>query len=130
MSQCPAITRNGGACKGWVRPGDVYCVAHDPARAEQRSAAASKAGRSKPSAEIRTLKNKLIRLGDDVLAHKVNRADASVATQAYGAAIKACEAEVKLREYEEVTLPEFTEIVRRVEEIESLQAMGGNGWGA
>jgi hypothetical protein len=97
-----------------VRPGDAFCVAHDPERAEQRKAAASKAGRSKPSAEIRALKYKLVKLGDDVLAHKVNRADASVATQAWGAAIKACEVEVRLREYEEVTLREFEEVVGRI----------------
>jgi hypothetical protein len=44
---------------------------------------------------------------------------------------KAAEAEVKIREFQEVTLPEFEEVVHRLEQLEGLQSVGGgNGYGA
>jgi hypothetical protein len=129
MAKCPAITRSGESCREFVRPGDELCVAHDPDRAEERKAAASKAGRSKTTAEFREVKAQLRQLANDVLAHKVNRADASVVAQVLGVWCKAAEAEVRLRQFEEIELPEFTEVVSRLEQLEELQSLSqGNGW--
>jgi len=56
MAECAAITRNGHPCKGLVRPGSDHCPAHDPARADARRRAASKAVRSSRAARAAPLK--------------------------------------------------------------------------
>jgi hypothetical protein len=73
------------------------------------------------------LKQKLITLGDDVLSRKVDRGNAAVAATCYGTAIKAVEAEVKVRELEEsrivetqLKVKEQRELVERLEELEGL----------
>jgi hypothetical protein len=125
--KCHAITAKGEPCRGLVHPGNDYCPAHDPARAEARKRSASKAGRSRAGSELHALKQKLIALGDDVMAGRAHRGDAAVAAQAWGVAIKAVEAEVKVRELQEARLVETQLRVReqedllvRLEELESL----------
>ena len=127
VAKCAAITAKGTQCKGLVRPGNDYCPAHDPTRAEARRASASKAGRSRAGSELHGLKKKLIELGDDVLSRKVDRGNAAVAATCYGTAIKAVEAEVKVRELEEsrivetqLKVKEQRELVERLEELEGL----------
>jgi hypothetical protein len=138
MAKCPAITGKGKPCEGFVYPSKTYCPAHDPARTEARRKAASKAGRSKTCGELSLLKQKLITLGDDVLAGRIHRGDAAVAVTAYGTAAKVVEAGAKVRELEEARLVETQlrieeqrEIVQRMEELEQvLQNKEGNRWGA
>ena len=127
MGKCAAITAKGTQCKGLVRLGNDYCPAHDPTRAEARRASASKAGRSRAGSELHGLKKKLIELGDDVLSRKVDRGNAAVAATCYGTAIKAVEAEVKVRELEEsrivetqLKVKEQAELLQRLEELEGL----------
>jgi hypothetical protein len=89
------------------------------------------------------LKQKLIKLGDDLVAGKAHRGNASVAVAAYGTAVKVIEAETKLRELQESRLVETqlrvqeqTELIARLEAIEAAQATekpsvgGGGRWGA
>jgi hypothetical protein len=88
------------------------------------------------------LKQKLIKLGDDLVAGKAHRGNASVAVAAYGTAVKVIEAETKLRELQESRLVETrlrvqeqNELIGRLEAIEESQAaekprMGGGKWGA
>jgi hypothetical protein len=129
MAKCPAITRSGQSCRGFVRPGDEFCVAHDPDRAEERRAAASKAGRSRTTAEFREVKAQLRQLANDVLSGRVDKGRASVVAQILGVWCKTAEAEVRLREFEEIQLPEFKEVVVRLEHLEELQSLSrGNGW--
>ena len=132
MTRCPGITREGEPCKGFVRPGDTYCVAHDLDRAAERKRAASKAGKSKPSAEFREVKAQLRQLANDVISGRVEKGKASVVAQVLGVWCKAAEAEVKFREFEQVTLPEFQEVVARLEAIEEAQARQRErgGWSA
>ena len=141
MSQCPAITGRGEPCKGFVHPTKTYCPAHDPDRAEARRGAASKAGRSRAGSELHTIKQKLVGLGDDVLAGEVDRGNAAVAATCYGTAIKAIEAEVKLRELQESRLVETqlrvqeqNELIGRLEELDERLALEKNSegrrWGA
>src|SRR3954452_18980446 len=117
MAKCLAITGKGEPCKGYVHPGHTYCPAHNPARDEARKRSASKAGRSRAGSELHTLKQKLIKLGDDVLAGSAHRGDAAVAAQAWGVAIKAVEAEVKVRELQEARLVETQLKVCEQEEL-------------
>jgi hypothetical protein len=89
------------------------------------------------------LKQKLIKVGDDLVAGKAHRGNASVAVAAYGTAVKVIEAETKLRELQESRLVETqlrvqeqNELIARLEEIEENQAAeranvgGGGRWGA
>jgi hypothetical protein len=88
------------------------------------------------------LKQKLITLGDDVLSRKVERGNAAVAATCYGTAIKALEAEVKVRELQESRLVETqlrvqeqNELIGRMEALEERLAAekkteGGRRWGA
>jgi hypothetical protein len=119
VSKCSAITRAGGQCKGLVPPRNEYCHAHNPARSEQRRKAASKAGRAKPSSELRKAKVALKQLAEDVLAGRVDRADGSVVAQIYGVYLRAIEAERRIKETEELET--------RLAELEHQQ--GGLRWG-
>ncbi len=101
MDKCAAKTRNGRPCKGLVRPGYDYCVAHDPARKQARRRAASKAARSKPGGEVRSLKARLEGLTDDVLAGRVEPKAAAVVTQIANAHTRLLEFEKKFQELEE-----------------------------
>jgi hypothetical protein len=102
MAKCSAFTGRGRPCKGLVRQGNDYCPAHDPARADDRRRSASKAARSKPSGEVRELKDRLGTLADEVLAGEVEPKKAAVATQIVGAYARLLEFERKVREQEEL----------------------------
>ena len=121
MSKCPGITAKGKPCQGYVHPGKTYCPAHDPARAEARKEVAVKAGRRR-SHEFQAVKQELRQLANDVRSGAMNRADAAVIGQILGTWAKVAEAHVKLRQFEEVELPEFKEVVGRLEVLESAQA--------
>ena len=89
----------------------------------QRSRAASKAGRAKPSKEIVAIRGRLSDLADDVLAGRVDRGDAAVAGQLLGTVVRAITAELKVRE--------VVELEERIEQLERAQEQkGGKRWGA
>jgi hypothetical protein len=60
MGQCIATKRNGGPCTLPAVGRDGYCWAHSPKNAGERRRAASKAGKSKPSREVRTIKEEIV----------------------------------------------------------------------
>ncbi len=102
MARCAAIARSGEPCRGLVRAGNDYCPAHDPGRAAARSRAASKAARSKPTAELVVIRRRLAQLADDVLEGKTPTPRASVAAQCLGVAVRTFEVERRLRELGEL----------------------------
>ena len=59
MNQCSATKANGQQCTLTVEPPDAQCWHHAPDRAEQRSRQASRAGRAKPSREVRLIKEEI-----------------------------------------------------------------------
>jgi len=85
-----------------VEPGKTYCHHHDPARAEERRRAASRAGKSKPSRELQGVKTQLQTLADRVLSGEVNRADAAVCGQLLNVKLRTVELERKWKEVEEL----------------------------
>ncbi len=121
---CSAIKRDGTRCTQSVGPGEHYCHHHDPARAEQRRQNAAKAGRSRPSSEVRGVKTQLQELTDRVLSGEVERADAAVCGQLLNVKLRAVEIERKVREQEELE--------ERIGALEKLaRGAGGNRrWGA
>lgn len=128
--RCPAITAKGAPCEGYVHPGRTYCPSHDPARAEARKQAASKAGRVRTHTEFKEVKEQLRRLADEVLAGDVSRADAAVVSQILGVWAKVAEAEVRLRQFEEIEKPEFEQVLERIETLEEQYSARGGEWGA
>ena len=99
---CAGIKRDGGRCTQSVKPGEHYCHHHDLARAGERRRNAAKAGRSKPSSEIRAVKTQLQELTDRVLSGVVERADAAVCGQLLNVKLRALEQERRWREIEEL----------------------------
>lgn len=120
MSRCAGYKPDGSPCERIVGPTRTYCFAHDPDAAEQRSRNASKAGRTKPSKELAAVKKQLRELADDVLAGRVDRDDAGVASRILGVYLRAVEQERKQIEQDE--------ILERIEAVESAQ-QGGKRWG-
>jgi hypothetical protein len=106
VKQCSANKRDGSRCTLPAEGSDGLCWVHTQDNAEKRRQGQSRGGRSKPISDLAKLKAKLEALGDDVMSGKAPRANAAVAVTAYGAAIKAIEALVKVRELEESKLIE------------------------
>ena len=135
-SKCLGITRSGEACRGFVRPGETWCYAHHPRLSAQRKRAAAIGGtfKSKTLTEYREMKADLKQLYQDVKVGRVNRANAAVAAQIAGVWCKIAEAEIKQREFTEVTLVEFNEVRTKVEQLEeqaeAVRANGGQRWRA
>jgi hypothetical protein len=119
---CPGIKRDGARCTVVVDGPQGYCYQHDPARADERKRAASRAGRSKPSRELAGIKRQLQDLADGVLAGEVERANASVCGQLLNVKLRALEVERKIKETEELE--------ERIEQLEQTQNQnkGGYGW--
>jgi hypothetical protein len=118
---CAGITRSGGRCTVSVGAGQAYCHHHDPARAQERSRAASRAARSKPSRELVGLKAQLQDLTRDVLSGELETGRAAVANQLINTRLRAIELERKIRETDELQ--------ERIEALEQASG-GGRRWGA
>ena len=100
--QCKATKRDGSRCSLPAKGENGFCWAHDPANAAQRRKAASKAGKTKPSAELHQIKRQLRNIADEVLEGKITTAKGSVAAQVLGVYLRAVEQERKQRELEEL----------------------------
>ena len=113
MRQCRGIKRNGGRCTRTVEPPNTYCWLHDPVNAEQRQKAASKAGSSKPSREIKEMKEELRQIKDDVLADSVEAKAGAVAVQVYRVLKDLIELDRRIKETDELAR-EIEELRREV----------------
>ncbi len=104
MTQCRGFKPNGDQCTLTVEPPDSYCWHHAPERAERRRRAASKAGSSRPSTEIRDLKQEVRDLIAAVKNGHLDRNNAAVMFQGYR------------------VLKDLVELDRRVRETDDLAA--------
>jgi hypothetical protein len=118
--RCAGTKRDNSPCTATVEPPQRYCWWHDPANADKRRRAASRAGRSKPSRELSGLKTQLQDLTRDVLAGNLETGRAAVANQLINTRLRAIELERKIRETEELEA--------RIEALEQPQE-GGRRWG-
>src|SRR5215204_5295817 len=102
MPRCAGKKGDGTPCERIVGASHEYCYAHDPAFAEDRKRAASKAARSpakgRSNAEIREIKGRLKELYAAVLDGRVERAAAAVANQIANTQLRAIEVERRIRE--------------------------------
>ncbi len=124
MPRCAGIKRDGGRCTAIVGPPQTHCYQHDPARAEERKRAASRAGKSAGGREVRDFKRRISEVVDAVLDGSQDRGRAAVAIQGFNALRGALELERKVRELDE--------IAGRIEALERAaeNARGGRRWGA
>jgi hypothetical protein len=122
--RCAGTKRDNSPCTATVEPPKRYCWWHDPANADKRRRAASKAGKSKPSRELLGIKQRLSDLSDDVLAGEVDKGVAAVASQILNVYLRAVSVELKAKEQ--------LELVERLEALEEAleQRKGEHRYGA
>jgi hypothetical protein len=101
--RCPAINKRGERCKRYAAPGDDFCSAHDPRRAEVRKRAASKAGKAfHPSGESRQIRNRILAMVEEVKRGDVEPQVAYAVSSLCNVAINTLRVDLKVRELEEV----------------------------
>jgi hypothetical protein len=124
--RCSGTKRDGSPCTATVEAPQRFCWWHDPANAEKRRRAASKAGKSKPSKELATIKQRLSDLADAVLSDdeetRVDKGVAAVASQVLNVYLRAVSVELKAKEQ--------LELIERLEMLEEALAQRGNRYGA
>jgi hypothetical protein len=102
------------------------CWLHDPINRETRRRITSKAGRSRPSRELASIKARLSALADDVLTGTVDKGVAAVASQVLNVYLRAVSVELKVNEQRELI-----ERLARLEEAAERKSEGGSRrWGA
>jgi hypothetical protein len=99
-------------CTATVEPPQEYCWWHDPANAEKRRRAASKAGKAKPNRELSSIKGRLSALADDVLTGAVDKGVVAVASQVLNVYLRAISVELKVNEQ--------LELIERLEALEEV----------
>jgi hypothetical protein len=120
MAVCAGTKRDGSRCTATVEPPQTYCWWHDPANADERRRAASKAGKSRPNRELASIKAQLQDLTRDVLAGDLETGRAAVSNQLINTRLRAIEQERKNRETEDLEA--------RIESLERAQEKGGSRW--
>jgi hypothetical protein len=120
--RCAGTKRDNSPCTATVEPPQRFCWWHDPANADKRRRAASKAGKSKPSRELPMIKARLSDLADDVLEGSVDKGAAAVAGQLLNTYLRAVAVELKAREQ--------LELIERLEALEQAveSRRGDNRW--
>jgi hypothetical protein len=106
MSTCAGIRADGARCRALAIRESEWCFNHHPnyegARKQRASKGGKRGGRGRPQAELAALKDRLITLGEDVLAGTIDRSDAAVAGQLWNIAIGAIRVALKAKETEEL----------------------------
>ena len=110
--RCAGTKRDLSPCTATVDPPQEYCWWHDPANAEKRRRAASKAGKAKPNRELAGIKGRLSDLADDVLEGEVDKGVAAVASQLLNVYLRAVSVELKVNEQ--------LELIERLEALEEV----------
>jgi hypothetical protein len=112
ISTCTATKRDGSPCTLPSCGSDGLCWAHDPKNAERRRRGQSRGGKSKPSKELVSIKQRLSNLADDVLEAKVDKSVAAVASQVLNVYLRAVSVELKVNEQ--------LELIERLEALEEV----------
>jgi hypothetical protein len=122
-ARCSGTKRDGSPCTATVEPPQRFCWWHNPANADKRRRAASKAGKSKPSRELAGIKQRLSDLATDVLEGRQDKGVAAVASQVLNVYLRAVSVELKVQEQRE--------LIERLEALEEqLESKGSRKWGA
>jgi len=120
MARCRGTKRDGSPCTATVEPPQTYCWWHDPSHAQQRSRAASKAGRSRPpSREVADCKEQVRDIITTVKEGTLDRGNAAVMLQGFRVLLNYLEFERRVREQDQV--------LERISELEQIAAGEGRG---
>ena len=111
-STCTATKRDGSPCTLPSYGSDGLCWAHDPKNAERRRRGQSRGGKSKPSKELVSIKQRLSNLADDVLEGRQDKGVAAVASQVLNVYLRAVSVELKVNEQ--------LELIERLEALEEV----------
>jgi hypothetical protein len=128
MSRCAGIRADGGRCKAEAMPEAEWCWNHHPNYEEARRRRASKGGkrggRSRPIAELGSLRDENAQIRRKLLEGELLPNVAAVAVQSINTDIRAVGAAMKAREQEE--------LVERLEGLEEVleQRKGEHRYGA
>jgi hypothetical protein len=115
-ARCSGTKRDGSPCTATVEGLQRFCWWHDPANADNRRRAASKAGKSKRSRELAGIKARLSDLAGDVLEGRQDKGVAAVASQVLNVYLRAVSVELKAREQ--------LELIERLEALEEQLERG------
>jgi hypothetical protein len=114
MALCSGIRADGGRCKAQAIADSQWCFSHHPdyeaARRRRASKGGKRGGRGRPRAELANIKQRLSDLAADVLADRVDRGVAAVASQVLNVYLRAVSVELKAREQ--------LELIERLEALE------------
>ena len=124
--RCAGTKRDGAPCTATVEPPQRFCWWHNPANADKRRRAASKAGKAKPNRELASIKTRLSDLADDVLTGALDKGVAAVASQVLNVYLRAMSVELKARE--QMELIERLEALEEGLQANAAQYNGGNRW--
>jgi hypothetical protein len=129
LSRCTFIKPGGDRCGSIAMKGYPTCYGHRPDLAEERRRNASKGGkrggRGRSQTELTDIKTRLSDLADDVLAGKVDKGVAAVASQVLNVYLRAVSVELKAREQ--------MELIERLEALDEAlghQSTRGGRYGA
>ena len=124
MAQCSGIRADGGRCGAQAIRSSEYCVSHHPdyeeTRRRRNSKGGRRGGRGRPQAELTDIKQRLSDLAEDVLAEKVDKGVAAIASQILNVYLRAITVEMKIRELDELE--------ERIEQLEQAEH-GETSWG-
>jgi hypothetical protein len=112
VSTCTATKRDGSPCTLPSYRSGGLCWAHDPKNAERRRRGQSRGGKSKPSKELVSIKQRLSNLADDVLEGRQDKGVAAVASQVLNVYLRAVSVELKVNEQ--------LELIERLEALEEV----------
>jgi hypothetical protein len=119
--RCQGITATGRRCEKLIGPSQTFCFSHNPEKAEERSALAAKAAKSKhttPCDEIVEIRQEMKSLADLVRQKKVTVGVGSVVNQILGNMLRTFEQQRRQKE--------FDDLERRLEEVERRYARRHN----
>lgn len=119
MRFCTGTKSNGEPCTQTVEPPKSYCWHHDPESAERRRRAASRGGSSKPSREVKDMKEAIRAIIAEVKSGDLERGDAAVMVQAYRAIRELIELERRVKETDQ--------LAAEVEELKRLYGLNKAG---
>ncbi len=121
---CAASKKDGSPCTLPSTGPDGLCWVHTASNADARRRGQSRGGRGRPGRELADVKQRLRELAEQVLAGRVDRADAAVAGQLYNTYLRAVAVEAKVKETEELE--------ERLVELENARPANGrvrSPWG-
>jgi hypothetical protein len=102
VRMCSATTLKGEQCRRPAQSGDLFCIGHDPTKAETRKRWARSGGGGRANHDVRAVKKLMQDLTDRVLNGELEPAILYAAVAAQNTLLKAVELERRIFETDEL----------------------------